>query len=148
MKLTKKQLQKIIKEELEKVVEITASGWGGFSKEAEEERQKDAHRLGKEEIRRLRAAAKADQEDRAKTPRFGKKNDPSLEEQEEQEEQEEEKKKIQDVAVILKYLGKIDTKKEYAQLMSAIIKHAQNIPQGKRVLVALYKELQGVIKQT
>jgi len=70
-----------------------------------------------------------------------------LNEQEQEQEQGQGEKQISDVAVILKYLPKIDTKKEYAQLISAIIKHAQNVPNVKPVLVAFYKELQGVIKQ-
>ena len=67
---------------------------------------------------------------------------------EQEQEQEQGEKQISDVAVILKYLPKIDTKKEYAQLISAIIKHAQNVPNVKPVLVALKKELQGVIKES
>ena len=71
-----------------------------------------------------------------------------LNEQEQEQEQGQGEKQISDVAVILKYLPKIDTKKEYAQLISAIIKHAQNVPNVKPVLVALKKELQGVIKES
>ena len=66
---------------------------------------------------------------------------------EQEQEQEQGEKQISDVAVILKYLPKIDTKKEYAQLISAIIKHAQNVPNVKPVLVALKKELQGIIEE-
>jgi len=68
-------------------------------------------------------------------------------EQEQEQEQGQGEKQISDVAVILKYLPKIDTKKEYAQLISAIIKHAQNVPNVKPVLVALKKELQGIIEE-
>ena len=70
-----------------------------------------------------------------------------LNEQEQEQEQGQGEKQISDVAVILKYLPKIDTKKEYAQLISAIIKHAQNVPNVKPVLVALKKELQGIIEE-
>jgi hypothetical protein len=79
MKITKRQLRKIIEEEIKKVYEIGSSGRSAWDPTNAKEREKEVYRLGKDKIARLRAAAKEDQEDRAKSPRFGKpaKEDPT-----------------------------------------------------------------------
>lgn len=85
MKITKNQLQKIIKEEVQKVFEIDASGRGAWDPINVKKREKEVHRLGRNKIAQLRRDAEKDQEDRAKSPRFGKKNNkknnPSKEEE-------------------------------------------------------------------
>lgn len=55
-------------------------------------------------------------------------------------------KQKSDVSLILKNINKIDTIQEYSQLLSAIIKQAQNVPRGKHALNLAYKSLPNIIK--
>ena len=51
-----------------------------------------------------------------------------------------------DVATLLKLVPKINNANEYQQLVTAVIKHAAEIPRGKTLLAQLYKELPAAIK--
>ena len=51
-----------------------------------------------------------------------------------------------DVATLLKLVPKINNANEYQQLVTAVIKHAAEIPRGKALLAQLYKELPAAIK--
>ena len=51
-----------------------------------------------------------------------------------------------DVATLLKLVPKINNENEYQQLVTAVIRHAAEIPRGKVLLTQLYKELPAAIK--
>ena len=51
-----------------------------------------------------------------------------------------------DVATLLKLVPKINNANEYQQLVTAVIKHATEVPRGKALLAKLYKELPVAIK--
>jgi hypothetical protein len=61
-------------------------------------------------------------------------------------EQEGPEKITSDVEKLLKVIPKINNNVEYEQLLTAIIKHASQIPRGKALLMQLYKQLPAAIK--
>lgn len=56
-------------------------------------------------------------------------------------------KEKSDVAKVLAYIQKIDNRGELAQVLMGVIQHAGNVSGSKAVLLKLYKQLPGMIKQ-
>jgi len=56
-------------------------------------------------------------------------------------------KEKSDVAKVLAYIQKIDNRGELAQVLMGVVQHAGNVSGSKGVLLKLYKQLPGMIKQ-
>jgi hypothetical protein len=51
-----------------------------------------------------------------------------------------------DVSKVLSYIGKIDNRKELAQVLMAVVQHSSNVAGSAAVLKKLYKNLPSIIK--
>ena len=54
--------------------------------------------------------------------------------------------KIQDVAMVLKHIEKINTPEEYSNLLNKIISHAANVPRTTIILRQLHKALPSLMR--